>query len=129
MPKILKFYLQISLRCGLIAHCTLLFLKTYSNLPSILGKAPKNILFFSPSTQNLLKYTLQAYYQKHSKYSQVLKSSLNFQKSTQKHLKALAKHLQSTCKASFALAFFYAYRAFFSSFQYRYNLVGTISHY
>jgi hypothetical protein len=92
MPQLLNYYLQISLSNRLIAYCTLLFLKTYSNLPSILGKAPKNIVFFSPSTQNLLKYTLQAYYQKHSIYSQVLKSSLNFQKSTQKHLKALAKH-------------------------------------
>ena len=95
MPKILKYSLQISLYNGLIAYCTLLFLKTYSNLLSIIGKALKNIVFFSRSTQKQSKYTLQnwAYSKKHSTYTpEVLKSSLNIQKSSQKQSKALIKY-------------------------------------
>lgn len=50
MPQILKYSLQISLYHGLIVYCTLLFLKTYSNLLSILGKALKKIVFFSQNS-------------------------------------------------------------------------------
>jgi hypothetical protein len=95
MPKIFKFYLQISLRCGLIAHCTLLFLKTHSNLLSILGKALRNFFVTFQNSQIQAKYTLQNKKEltKHLEYTlEALKSSLNIQKSTQKHSKALIKY-------------------------------------
>jgi hypothetical protein len=51
--------------------------------------------YFYPSIQKTLIYTIQkrAYLKKHSLYSQeVLKSSLNIQKCSQKHPKALKKY-------------------------------------
>lgn len=105
MPNILNYSMQISLYYRLIAYCTLLILNTYPTLFSILEKAPKKIVLFSPSAQKQLKYKLQnwAYTEKPFQYTfniqyssssighytlKLLTGNLNIKKSNKKLIKA-----------------------------------------
>ncbi|RCW28790.1 hypothetical protein DFO77_13627 [Marinilabilia salmonicolor] len=95
MPDILKFYLPISLRNGLIAVCTLQCNRTFSVFRTISGKVFQYILFFLKSFGNKPRYTLQNRVcpLKHSHYPpEVAKSISNNLKSPEKDEKAVAKH-------------------------------------
>lgn len=61
MPNILNYTLEISSNHRLIANFTLLIRKIYPTLFSILEKASKKIVLYSPSSQKQLKYKLQNY--------------------------------------------------------------------
>jgi hypothetical protein len=99
MPNTLEHHQQISLSYGLIPVCTHLCNRTPSVFSAISGKVIQSILVFFQSCLIQAKYILQKsqYPQKHFAYSyEVLKSTLNINKSHQKEEKALVKHYASS---------------------------------
>ncbi|MFW5781380.1 MAG: hypothetical protein ACOCXD_02310 [Bacteroidota bacterium] len=95
MPDILKYYLPISLRNGLIAVWTLQCNRASSVFLAISGKAIQYLLIFPKSLPIQARYTFQNRVcpQKHSYYTpEVVKSISNILRSPEKDEKAVTKH-------------------------------------